>query len=138
MKPPRMDRLCDAVCDTGRAIHHYHRSGHAEEVYEHALRHRLQKQGLDVTSRHALTVLDEDGTPLGTYIADLFVEHCLPVKLMHCPQVRRADITRMLGCLRSSRMETGVLLNFGAPTFYIRKLVLDAEPVRYPRLLACF
>lgn len=135
MKPSRIDRLCEAVGETGRAIHHYHRSGHAETVYGQALHHRLRKQGLDVQSRHALPVLDEDGTPLGVYVADLWIEHCLPVKLMACRQVRREDLRQLLGCLRSARMEAGLLLNFGAPTFYRRKLLLEAEPVRYARLL---
>ena len=78
-----MNELCDTVRETSFAIHKYHRNGHLEKVYENALAHRLAKQGLTVRQQHPLTVLDEDGTILGEYFADLFVEDCLIVELKH-------------------------------------------------------
>lgn len=67
-------RLCDTVRETAFAIHKYHKQGHLEKVYENALTHRLRKLGLDVKQQHPLTVYDEDGTVIGEYFADLFVE----------------------------------------------------------------
>jgi GxxExxY protein len=60
------------------------RNGHLEKVYENALAHRLRKIGLQVEQHHPLTVYDEDGTVLGDYFADLFVEGCLIVELKAC------------------------------------------------------
>jgi uncharacterized protein (UPF0371 family) len=67
-------RLCDVIRETGFAIHCYHKHGHLEKVYENALAHRLRKLGLDVKQQHPLRVYDEDGTLIGDYNADLFVD----------------------------------------------------------------
>jgi GxxExxY protein len=69
-----INQLCDAVRETSFAIHKYHRNGHLEKIYENALTHRLRKQGYEVEQQYPLTVYDEDGTMLGHYLADLFVE----------------------------------------------------------------
>lgn len=77
-------RLCDIVRETSFAIHCYHRNGHLEKVYENALAHRLGKLGLRVEQQHPLPVYDEDGTLLGDYYADLYIERCLVVELKAC------------------------------------------------------
>ena len=73
--------LCDQVRETSFALHRYLRHGHFEKVYENGLAHRLRKAGLDVELQHPLEVLDEDGTILGDYFADLLVEKELIVEL---------------------------------------------------------
>ncbi|HSI15151.1 MAG TPA: GxxExxY protein [Chthoniobacter sp.] len=67
-------KLCDVVRETGFAIHRYLRNGHLEKVYENALAHRLRLLGFQVAQQHPLEVRDEDGTVLGSYSADLFLE----------------------------------------------------------------
>jgi GxxExxY protein len=62
--------LCNHVRETAFALHNYLRHGHLEKVYENGLAHRLRGSGLNVEQQKALHVFDEDGTPLGNYIAD--------------------------------------------------------------------
>ena len=69
--------LCDVIRETSFALHQYLRHGHLEKVYENGLAHRLRKVQLKVEQQYALKVYDEDGTVLGEYFADLFVEDCL-------------------------------------------------------------
>jgi GxxExxY protein len=116
------------VRETSFAIHTYHRNGHLEKVYENALAHRLRKQGLDVKQQHSLTVFDEDGTVLGEYFADLFVENCLIVELKACQAIAQEHIAQLRGYLTSARIETGLLINFGTPRLYVKKF-LHSEPV---------
>lgn len=73
--------LCDRVREISYDIHLYHGHGHLEKVYENALAHRLRKAGLRVEHQHPITVYDEDGTVLGDYFADLFVEDQLVIEL---------------------------------------------------------
>ena len=73
--------LCDVVRETGFAIHCYHRNGHLEKIYENALVHRLRKAGLKIEQQHPLAVYDEDGTLLGDFFADLFIDNRLIVEL---------------------------------------------------------
>ncbi len=124
MKIEHINALCDIVRETSFAIHRYHRHGHLEKIYENALAHRLRKQGIDVVQQHPLSVYDEDGTLLGDYFADLFVEHRLIVELKAIRSVASENVAQLLGYLRSSRIETGLLINFGAPVLYVRKYLM--------------
>ena len=116
--------LCNVVRETAFAIHCYHKSGHLEKVYENALAHRLRKLGLDVKQQPALKVYDEDGTLIGEYYADLFVDNRLIVELKAVKAFADEHVAQVLGYLRASRIEHGLLLNFGAPKFEIKKFVL--------------
>jgi GxxExxY protein len=118
--------LCDLVRETSFAIHKFHRHGHLESVYENALAHRLTKTGLYVEQQYALPVYDEDGTLLGDYKADLFVERCLIIEVKACQSLIDEHIAQLLGYLRSSKVEHGLLINFGAPKFQIKKYVLSS------------
>jgi len=117
-------QLCDVIRETGFAIHRYHRNGHLEKIYENALAHRLRKQGLDVQQQHPLKVLDEDGTLLGDFYADLFVENQLVVEVKAVRAVLEEHVAQLLGYLRASRLKHGLLVNFGAPKFGIKKYIL--------------
>jgi GxxExxY protein len=119
-----VNALCDVVRETSFAIHCYHRCGHLEKVYENALGHRLRKQGLKAIQQHPLAVYDDDGTVLGEYFVDLFVEDCLIVELKACRTVADEHVAQIIGYLKSSRVETGLLINFGAPRLYVKKFLL--------------
>jgi len=119
-----INELCDVVRETSFAIHRYHRHGHLESIYEKALMHRLEKAGLLVERQHPLNVFDEDGTPLGEFFADLFVENQLIVELKAVRTVTDDHVAQILGYLKSSRVETGLLINFGAPVLQIKKYLL--------------
>jgi GxxExxY protein len=128
-----INQLCDIVRETSFAIHRYHRSGHLEKIYENALANRLRKAGLEVEQQHPLTVFDEDGTVLGEYFADLLIEGCLIVELKAVKAVVDEHVAQILGYLRSSRIETGLLINFGAPKLHIKKyLMTDPDQAAGP------
>ena len=119
--------LCDVVRETSFDIHHFLRHGHLEKVYENALFHRLIKRGLDVKQQFPLPVYDEDGTLLGDYYADLFVDNCLIIELKASKSLVDENIAQILGYLRSSKIEHGLLINFGAPKLQIKKYILSPE-----------
>jgi GxxExxY protein len=116
--------LCDRIRQTAFDLHVYHGNGHFEKVYENGLAHRLRKKGLVVEQQHPLKVRDEDGTILGDYYADLFVEGCLIVELKACKALADEHIAQVLGYLRASGQRDGLLINFGAPAIQFKKLIL--------------
>lgn len=128
MKSDPINVLCDLVRETSFAIHRYHRHGHLEKIYENALVHRLRKQGMMVEQQHPLRVLDEDGTPLGDYAADLFIDGRLMVELKAVRAIADEHVAQLLGYLRSSRIETGLLINFGSPILHVKKYLMS-DPV---------
>ncbi len=122
-----IDALCDILRETSFSIHKYHRNGHLEKVYENALTHRLRKLGLKVDQQVPLPVDDEDGTLLGDYYADLFIAGQLVVEVKAVRAVANEHIAQLLGYLKSSRIETGLLINFGAPTLYLKKYLMSLD-----------
>lgn len=87
--------------------------------------HRLKKKGLNVQQQAPLQVLDEDGTPLGEYRADLVVEGVLIVELKACRTLDDAHIAQLFGYLRGCRTEHGLLINFGSARLQIKKYALS-------------
>lgn len=119
-----INELCNIVRETAYAIHVYHGHGHLEKIYENALAHRLRKAGLDVQQQHPLQVYDEDGTLLGEYYADLFVDGRLVVELKACRTLADEHVAQILGYLKSAHIKDGLLINFGSYRFQIKKYVL--------------
>jgi GxxExxY protein len=117
--------LCGIVRETGYAIHLYHGHGHLEKVYENALAHRLHKQGLEVKQQHPIQVRDEDGTILGDFFADLFIEGLLVVELKAAKAIADEHIAQLLGYLKSTCIEHGLLINFGSHKFQIKKFIMN-------------
>lgn len=118
-------QLCDIIRETGYAAHRYLRNGHVERIYENSLANRLRKQGLKVIQQHPLNVFDEDGTLLGELFADLFVDDRLIVELKAVRCIVDEHVAQLLGYLRASRFEHGLLINFGAPKFQIKKYIIN-------------
>jgi GxxExxY protein len=115
-------RLCDLIREVSFAIHVYLRCGHLEKVYENSLTHRLRKRGLKVIQQHPIKVYDEDGTLLGSFVADLFVEDKLIIELKACAALRPEHRAQVEGYLRAARMEHALLINFGSPKLEVKKL----------------
>lgn len=117
--------LCDLVRQTAFDIHVYHGHGHLEKVCENARAHRLRKADLDARQQYPIAVYDEDGTVIGDYAADLLVERALIVALKTAKALAPEPEAQILGYLKSSRVEHGLLINFGSYRFEVRKFAWD-------------
>lgn len=118
--------LCDRVREIAYAIHVFHGHGHLEKVYENALAHRLRKARYKVEQQYPVRVYDEDGTLIGNYVADLLVQQVLLVELKVARTLVLEHEAQMLGYLKAARIEHGLLINFGAYKFQIRKFARTA------------
>lgn len=118
-------RLCDIVRETSFEIYKYLQSGHRENIYENALANRLRKRGIKVQQQQELKVFDEDGTLLGSLRADLLIENRLICEIKGCRALLAEHTAQLLGYLRASRIEHGLLINFGGPRFDIRKYIVN-------------
>ncbi len=117
--------LCDVVRETAYSIHQYFRHGHLEKVYENALVHRLRKQNIKVLQQAPINVFDFDGTPVGNYVADMIIDDSIIIELKACNCLNDEHVAQVLGYLRASKIDHGLLLNFGSPKFQIKKLIFD-------------
>ena len=124
---PDIMMLCDVVRQSGFVLHRYLGGGMLEKIYENGLAHRLRKMGLKVEQQRPLQIFDEDSTLLGDYAADLFVEDILIAEVKAVRAYTDEHIAQLLGYLRASRVEHGLLINFGAAKYQIKKYVWSAS-----------
>ena len=123
--PGSIFSLCDLIRQTSFEIHSFLKNGHLEKVYENALLHRLTKKGLKVQQQWPFTVCDQDGMALGEYFADLVVDDRLVVEVKAAVTIAKEHVAQLLGYLRASRMEHGLLVNFGSRKLQVKKLIMN-------------
>ena len=121
MNEEKAKALCDHIRQIAFEIHVYLGHGHLEKVYENALAHRLKKAGIKAEQQCPIQVFDEDGTLIGDYFADLLVEGEIIVELKAAKIIAPEHEAQLLGYLKSARKGHGLLINFGAYRFEIRK-----------------
>ena len=119
-----VNQLCDQIREQAYDLHQWLRHGHLEKVYENGLRNRIRRLGLTVEQQHPIQVQDRDGSILGDFLADLFVEDELIIELKACKAIADEHVAQILGYLRASGKRHGLLINFGAPKLEIRKFVM--------------
>jgi GxxExxY protein len=127
MNENAVHQLCAVVREDSLAAHRFLRHGHAEKIYENSLANRLRKRGLLIAQQQPLSVYDEDGALLGEFLADLLVENALVLELKAVRQLADEHTAQVLGYLRVSRVEHGMLVNFGAPIIQFKKFIFSED-----------
>ena len=122
------DEVVNDWCDLIRAealdLHGWLRNGQRENVYENGMLYRLRKRGFEVNQQQQIEVRDRDGTLLGDFYADLFVNESLIIELKATKAIADEHVAQLLGYLRATGKRHGLLINFGASTLQIRKFVI--------------
>jgi len=99
--------------------------GFLECVYEESLVIALREAGLAANRQIPLPVWFR-GHKVGEFRADLLVENCVLLDLKSARSLDPAHEAQLLHYLKSTEIEIGMLLNFGArPQF--RRLLFDNE-----------
>jgi GxxExxY protein len=101
----------------------YNELGHGflERVYERAMVIELGKMGLRCIAQHPIAVF-YDGHPVGEYFADLLVEDSIIVELKAVEELSTAHEAQLINYLRATRIEVGLLRNFGKKPQHKRKI----------------
>jgi GxxExxY protein len=104
--------------------------GFLEKVYEYALAHRLQQQGLAVAQQVPLNVYF-DGVIVGQYFADVMVNDLVILELKATDAIADAHTAQLRNYLRATTCEVGLLLNFGPKAEFVRQVM---DNTRKPHL----
>lgn len=86
--------------------------GFLEKVYENALAHELRLQGIWCETQVPIKVFYE-GEEVGNYFADLVVDDRVILELKAAEQILVEHEQQLLNYLKATKMEVGLLLNFG-------------------------
>jgi GxxExxY protein len=116
--------LCDRIREASFALHQHLRHGHQKKVYENGLASCVRKMALPVAQQNPLRVFDDDGTLLGDFFSDIFVDGRLIVELKVFRTLADEPVAQLPGYLRASPIEDGRLINVGSPRLQIRKFAL--------------
>lgn len=119
----QVNEICDGIRENCFCLHKFLGSGFREKVYERGVIHRLTKAGLKVQPQARVKIFDEDGTELIEEHMDLVVDDVLIVELKAVKETSAADVAQLLGYLKATGFRHGLLINFGAPVFSIKKYV---------------
>ena len=96
-------------------------SGFLERVYENALVSELEAMNLSVVQQAPIKVF-YNKKEVGEYFADLIVENCVIVELKAVESLIQIHEAQLLNYLKATKIEVGLLLNFGTKAEYRRKV----------------
>jgi len=98
-------------------------AGFLEKVYENAMLVALEKEGLQATPQVPLRVHYE-GVLVGEFVADLIVERAVLVEVKATETNSPVHVAQVLNYLKATGLPVGLLINFGKPRLYYRRLEL--------------
>jgi GxxExxY protein len=100
--------------------------GFLEKVYENALAAELRHCGLDVATQVPIRVVYREET-VGDYQADMIVNRSVLVEVKATEAHHDVFMAQVLNYLRATKLPVGLLLNFGQPRLWYKRLVSSAD-----------
>jgi GxxExxY protein len=121
------DALSKKVIGEAMHVHRVLGAGFAEIIYKNALLIRLRKVGLTVESEKPLPVYFE-GELVGTFATDVIVEGRLLLELKAVSALIAAHEVQLVNYLTATKIEVGLLLNFGSRSLEIKRRTFGYLP----------
>jgi len=95
--------------------------GFLEKVYQNALLIELRRMGFECKSQSPIKVFYE-GFLVGDYFADIIVDDCVILENKAKEVLIEDDEFQLINYLKSTKIEVGLLLNFGKRPGFKRKI----------------
>ena len=117
--------LSKKIVHAAHVVHNELGFGFLEAVYGNALYKELTQSGLKCECQKVMDVFYK-GEKVGHYVADMVVEDKIIVELKAVVDLRPEHEWQLLNYLAASRMELGLLINFGHSVKVKRKILTKA------------
>ena len=115
--------LTEKVIEAFYKVYNVLSYGFLEKVYENALLIELERMGIPVKSQFPIQVF-YDGEVVGEYFADLLVKDSIIVEIKATRTLCPEHEAQLLNYLKATKVEVGLLLNFG-PKPEIKRKAFD-------------
>lgn len=112
--------LCGQLIGCAMKVHSALRTGFLESVYQNALALELRRAGLKVEQERPISVFYE-GELAGAFMADLLINDTLIIETKAIQALAKAHEVQLVNYLVATRIDEGLLLNFGAPRLEFKK-----------------
>ena len=100
--------------------------GFLEKVYENALAIELRKIGFEVKCQFPINVYYESEI-VGDYYADIIVNNLVIIELKATKQLDEEHEYQLINYLKATKVELGLLVNFGKEAVYKRKVFMNCN-----------
>lgn len=121
----KLSHITDKIIRAYYTVYNQLGYGFLEKVYENALIIELRKEGLFVERQKPISVY-YDNIIVGEYYADLVVDNSVILELKAAEGLIPEHEAQLLNYLKATKIEVGLLLNFG-PKAQFRRKVFDNE-----------
>ncbi len=119
--------LTETIIGCAMRVHSALGPGFLESVYQRALEHELLKTGLQVECQKPVLV-HYDGVIVGDFTADLIVEGKVMIELKANQALVVANEAQLVNYLAATRVEVGLLINFGAQRLEFKRKTRTYRP----------
>ena len=117
--------LTGLIIGAAKRVYRVLGTGFLEKVYQNALVLELRELGLMVTSSAPISVYYQ-GELVGEYFADLLVEGKVILELKAVEELAQIHEVQLVNYLRATRVEVGLLINFG-PKLDVRRKIFTND-----------
>lgn len=100
--------------------------GFLEKVYENAMILELEALGFDIKQQENIKVY-YNSKQVGDYFADLIINNLVIVELKFTESICKEHEFQLINYLKATRIELGLLLNFGKKPEFRRKIYSNSK-----------
>jgi GxxExxY protein len=116
-----------AVIGAAMEVHKQLGAGFLEAVYQEAMELELAARGIPFLPKVQLPVHYKGQLLRAFYQPDLIAYDSVVVELKALSAVSGTEEAQVINYLKASRIEIGLLLNFGVPSLYYRRFIRSAD-----------
>ena len=95
--------------------------GFLEKIYENAMMFEFEREGIPAVSQSAIKVVYENKI-IGEYFADILVDNKVIIEIKAAKNIAIENEAQLLNYLKATKIEVGVLFNFGPKADFKRKV----------------
>src|ERR1019366_5533997 len=111
--------LTRIIIGCAMSVHSKLGNGFQEVIYQRALEKELKIAGLDYSREHDMPIYYR-GEEIGMRRVDFLVERRISVELKALIAIERVHLAQAMNYLEAYNLETGLLINFGAPSLQFK------------------
>lgn len=122
-----LNNLTKQIIGLAINIHNQLGPGFGETIYKRALKLEIQRIGLKVQVEHPV-IIKWKSQIIGKQKLDLLVNNTLIVELKSKKAIEDIHLQQLLSYLKASQKRLGIVLNFGAKSLQIKRVINTPNP----------
>jgi GxxExxY protein len=120
-KKYKHSELTGAIIGCAMKVHSALGNGFQEVIYQRCMAIEMEKQNLQFARELEMKIYYE-GIEVGTRRVDFLVGDCIMVELKALTRLEDVHLSQALNYLEAYKLETGLLINFGAKSFEFKRI----------------